>query len=330
MRSCVIGYIRERITVRTPKLPNSLVLRGERVYRPWYLHGGILNRINQKIAKKNLKTFPRMAIFSFDNIGLVINLEGRYEADSLEVLGKFLKEYVHLDFDSTAVDVGANIGNHSVFLAGLFSNVLAFEPNPQVFALLQLNTLGRQIIPLNYGLSNIASNRILSIDRENLGASRITGDDVDSDSNSLNTLGIEVCRLDDVAEIDASKTISLIKIDVEGHELAVLEGAVRIIERERPVIVFEQDGDSISNGTSQTIEFLRQRDYQLFTIRNNFYLGQRRLSRYASFALRLFFGHCKEIVRTVQFEKKFYDMIIAVPDSTFRTFGGGGAGHDRR
>lgn len=289
------------------------VLRGHRVYRPWYLQGNILNRINQRIAKRNLKSFPRLAAFSFDNIALVINLEGRYEADSLNILARFLKECVDLDFESSAVDIGANIGNHSVFFAESFRTVLAFEPHPRIYELLRFNSFGRRIIPLNYGLSNAPSTRLLSVDQENLGASRILTGDADPQHEGSNYLRIEVCRLDDVPEILEQQRISLVKIDVEGHELQVLEGAVNLIDRERPVIVFEQGADSISKGTSPAIDFLREKGYRLYTIRNNFYLGPKRVARYASFALRLILGYYKEIVPTSHFESRFYEMIIGVP-----------------
>ena len=39
----------------------------------------IINRINKSIARKNIMTYPQLVIFSFDHIGLALNVEGRYE-----------------------------------------------------------------------------------------------------------------------------------------------------------------------------------------------------------------------------------------------------------
>ena len=54
--------------------------------------------------------------------------------------------------------------------------------------------------------------------------------------------------------------IGLIKIDVEGHELLALKGMIKIINRRKPIIVFEQNRD-IYNGTPDVIEFLRSLGY---------------------------------------------------------------------
>lgn len=56
------------------------------------------------------------------------------------------------------------------------------------------------------------------------------------------------------------KKIGLIKIDVEGHELLALKGMIKIINRRKPIIVFEQNRD-IYNGTPDVIEFLRSLGY---------------------------------------------------------------------
>ena len=52
----------------------------------------ILSYINNKIARKNIKDFPQLAIFSFDDIGLIINLEGRYENEILLLIEKLIKD----------------------------------------------------------------------------------------------------------------------------------------------------------------------------------------------------------------------------------------------
>ncbi|PRC46542.1 hypothetical protein C6A85_89555, partial [Mycobacterium sp. ITM-2017-0098] len=223
-------------------LPN-IAFRGTKSYRPWYFLRLILNEINHKVAKRNLQQFPQLAIFSFDNIGLTINLEGRYERDGLNVLSRFLTQHLHIDTDTTVLDVGANIGNHSVFFSEIFSKVYAFEPNPQAYYLLQYNTARSNIVPLNYGLSSENSTLAFSIDPINIGGSKVIDICADSGPSNLNTIDIEVRRLDDNVEIK-NQVVSLIKIDVEGHELQVLEGAVELITAAQPIIVFEQGKDA--------------------------------------------------------------------------------------
>jgi FkbM family methyltransferase len=290
----------------------DIAFRGTRTYRPWYLLRIILNQINHKIARRNIQRFPQLAIFSFDNIGLTINLEGRYERDILDALSRFLTQHLHIDTDTAVLDVGANIGNHSVFFSEIFSKVYAFEPNPQAYYLLQYNSAGSNIVPLNYGLSSENSTVNFSINPINLGGSKVIDGCSSPGTPSLNTIDIEVRRLDDNLQIK-NQVVSLIKIDVEGHELQVLEGAAEFIRASQPVIVFEQSQDAICEGTSDTIDFLRDRNYRFFTIQSNFYLGQGLAAMTISLLLRLIFGFRKQFVPTNHFKRKFYEMIIAVP-----------------
>ena len=80
-----------------------------------------MGRINKRIAKKNINHNHQLVIFSFDHIGLSINLDGRYENSELELLEQFITKNAK-SYKETAVDIGANIGNHSIFL----SNFLKF------------------------------------------------------------------------------------------------------------------------------------------------------------------------------------------------------------
>lgn len=293
-------------------MPN-IAFRGNKTYQPWYVLRFILNQINHKIARRNVQKFPQLAIFSFDNIGLTINLEGRYESDILDALSRFLTQHLHVDANAAAIDVGANIGNHSVFFSEIFGKVYAFEPNPQAYYLLKYNSAGSNIVPLNYGLSNENSTLAFFIDRLNLGGSKVIDECTNPGTPNSNTIVIEVRRLDDDLQIK-NQAISLIKIDVEGHELQVLKGAVKLIKAAQPVIVFEQGEHAISEGTSDVIDFLRERNYRFFTIQSNFHLGHGYAARFIALFLRLIFGFRKDIVSTDHFEKKFYEMIIAVPE----------------
>lgn len=292
-------------------MPN-IIFRGTKKFRPLYVLIAILDHINHRIAARNIQQFPQLAIVSFDNIGLRINLEGRYEADDLGALSRFLTECINIDTSTTAVDIGANIGNHAVFFSKIFDRVLAFEPNPRVYELLKYNCAGSNIVPVNRGLSRENSTLTLSIPGSNLGGARIIDANSSPDALNSNTVDVEVVRLDDAVQIEGH-VVSLIKIDVEGHELQVLEGAVRLIENEHPIIVFEQSPNGIVDGTSEVIDFLRSRNYQFFTIQSNFYLGQGIAARIISLLLRMAFGFRRDIVPTHQFKRKFYSMVIAIP-----------------
>jgi len=58
-----------------------------------------------------------------------------------------------------------------------------------------------------------------------------------------------------------TEPVGLIKIDVEGHEVAVLRGATQLIERDRPVLIVESAKTSLSRGLEYVIAFLMERCY---------------------------------------------------------------------
>lgn len=159
-----------------------------------------------------------------------------YEAGMLRALSPFLSPG---DF---VVDVGANIGTHSVFWAGEnLCNVLSFEPVRIAYELLVRNVgrngLEHVVFPRNFGLGdteNLAT--VDSISKTNLGATKLlphTGGD------------IIVRQLDTLPEM-RSNVVRLVKIDVEGMEADVLNGASLTIGRDKPLIVCEcQDEESL-------------------------------------------------------------------------------------
>lgn len=159
-----------------------------------------------------------------DHIADVIRTTGRpYEERLLRVL-------VHLTRSSTGtvVDVGANIGNHSVFFARRGARVIAIEANPGALRYLEKNVEPHddlvRVWPVAAGATP-GRGRIATGSNEQLG--QVTFE--------LDPEGpIEVVTLDSIEE-----AVSILKIDVEGGEESVLRGALQLIARTRPVIVVE-------------------------------------------------------------------------------------------
>ena len=71
------------------------------------------------------------------------------------------------------------------------------------------------------------------------------------------TEDVKLMRLDDVIQND----VGFIKIDVEGHELAVLQGSTSLIYRSRPVLLIECEERHNRGGTSKLFEFMKAFDY---------------------------------------------------------------------
>ena len=85
----------------------------------------------------HLKKYPNLAGFTFDVLSLKVSLSGRFENDELTILEKEVFNKIDCS-NSSCLDIGANIGNHSVFFANFFYNVDCFEPQPDNYYLLKL------------------------------------------------------------------------------------------------------------------------------------------------------------------------------------------------
>lgn len=266
------------------------------------------------MARKNIKNYPQVAMFSFDSIGIDINLEGRYEAKSLGVIREFLEREGNDLAGKVALDIGANIGNHSLFFSNFFGQIFSYEPNPRTYAVLDINarfcSKSRNIVCRNYGLSDSDAELPFRTNGSNVGGSAIVNEG--SVDDGVGTFLVKVRRADGIDEL-RDKDISLIKIDVEGHELRALEGAKQLIEKNRPIILFEQHANEIEGGASPTINYLRNLGYKFASLERSFYFGEGRVVRFFSLCLRSIFGARLKVVETTAFRKRFYDMIVAIP-----------------
>ncbi len=169
-----------------------------------------------------------------DHLATIIRGTGRfYEPD---VLMKVQEIYLP---GTAIVDVGANIGNHTVFFATILgAKVIAFEPFGPNHDLLLLNIAANGLERL------VRPHRAALGELDATGAARIGA------AGNLGTVSvipgpgeISIRSLDRILlDQPAGQPIGLIKIDVEGQEAAVLAGAQQTIRHWRPDIVIEADG----------------------------------------------------------------------------------------
>ncbi|MDH3288197.1 MAG: FkbM family methyltransferase [Betaproteobacteria bacterium] len=132
------------------------------------------------------------------------------------------------------VDVGANVGNHAVFLSRFLEpkRILVLEPNVELFDALNYNLRANGVTDADTSFLGLAigakgKNYELSIkDLNNVGAGHL----IESSSGTIRSEPLDAIVRDHV---------DLIKIDVEGMELEVLEGATLTISRFRPYLLVE-------------------------------------------------------------------------------------------
>jgi len=147
-----------------------------------------------------------------------------------------------------ALDIGANVGLWSRDLVKSFGRVIAFEPVGIFRECLERNVAGDnfEVRPIALGDQDTMGTMIITED--NSGHSHL-------DPATMGTGNVQVVRLDNLN----FHNISYIKIDCEGYEYRILQGAEQTIRRCRPVMVIEQkphDAYSKQYGQFAAIELL--------------------------------------------------------------------------
>ena len=169
----------------------------------------------------------------------------------------------------TVLDVGANIGYYAVLAAdrvGTEGHVWAFEPLPEYYdraeSHVEANGFAERVTLLPYGLSSENQTIQISIGNSSATAAPVAGDDF------RDTANVEMRRLDEVANSLALKKIDLIKIDVDGYEGHILEGASSVLRRDHPTILIEfsrRNLEAIGTSVAQLREQLEALDYALYS-----------------------------------------------------------------
>lgn len=201
------------------------------------LHKGISRKINNYAVRFPAKWFRYF--------------EADYEQENVAFLTKTCKEGM------VVIDIGAHLGLMSVIIAkliGKHGKLYSFEPTPKTFEILKkiihINDCDNIVTPFNKAVSNFVGLVDFFVD-ENEG----------SNANSLvgrkdkirSAQKIEVNTLDNcVAELKLEK-LDLIKIDAEGSELDVLNGAKNTIENFKPILILAIHPSLIKNN-GQSLE----------------------------------------------------------------------------
>ena len=235
-------------------------------------------RIAESVRKFYSQTHKVLLVDDFDNnlsfyceldehMGSQIFWRGFYSEEQLRVLNHWLEP------DMIFVDVGANQGEFTVFAAKRLTQgqVIAFEPVSVLFQKLKRNINANNLTNVQLiqkGLDN--KNHQLSI-------YTIEGNFEDGTRHEgLPTLYptptrskicevIELTYLDDFVDSQNLSRIDVIKIDVEGAELAVLQGARETLRRFKPVILMEvneETSQAAGYSSRALLDYLSEMDYK--------------------------------------------------------------------
>lgn len=161
-----------------------------------------------------------------------------------------------VDRSRPAVDVGANAGIYAGRLSKLCPRVHAFEPIPWLADALR-NQMRSNVTVHRIALSDRAGEAKLRIPTEDICLTTIDDNNPLAPGLHIKVVSCQVARLDDVI----SDPVGFIKIDVEGHEMAVLEGALQLIRKNRPTFVVESEHTHNPAAPQNVFDFMKREGY---------------------------------------------------------------------
>ncbi|PIQ48594.1 MAG: hypothetical protein COW03_09430 [Cytophagales bacterium CG12_big_fil_rev_8_21_14_0_65_40_12] len=198
--------------------------------------------------------------------------------------------------NDVVIDIGANIGYFTLLSAMLTGNqgsVHAFEPQKEIYSALteniSLNNLSN-VITNNLGLGSKSGTLTLTQMPGNRGGGRILENQVQQGISEK----VKVISLDQYVENHQIGEINFIKIDVEGFEYEVLQGANRVFSKLKPSCLFEfspdiwkkNEMDWISK-SNELLTFFLEKGYNLQDIDFDEFINQENLDEYVNrFELR--------------------------------------------
>lgn len=192
---------------------------------------------------------------------------GAYEKSELSFYKKILKKINN----PVVVDIGANIGHHTLFFSNFSYLVYSFEPyefvrNSLIDKLFYNNI--KNVIIEQFGLSD--SNDTIEFytpTLSNTGTGSFIKNHAIDNNNYFKNLDVKIG--DEYFSNQNLKKIDLIKIDVEGFESKVLNGLIKTITKYRPIISMEYEYDSQKGFGNKNINDFLPEGYQIFTFKSN-------------------------------------------------------------
>ena len=198
-----------------------------------------------------------------------IFLQGSYEPEFLKLIKN------NLDKGDTFVDIGANIGQHSLFASEVVEQkgkVISFEPIPLIYD--QFNTSIAEnnkrnkcenIYLYNYACGEKDYETVIYTSDINMGASSMV------DKSRGKQVSIKVIKADEILKLE--NRVDLIKIDVEGYEYEALIGLEETIKKFHPKVIIEYSPCYYVNEKEVSkrliLEFFLERGYEIFDLEDN-------------------------------------------------------------
>ena len=221
--------------------------------------------------KKDQHYFERL--YSDALVGMNIGRGGDYNSSGEKWVVENIAEKYKDRSCITVFDVGANIGHYSGLLSTIMGNkakIFSFEPSRYTFSVMEENTKGMgNIKRYNFGFSDKNTTLTLYFNEEGSGIASVYKRNLEHFGIDMNIEEIvEMKTIDSFCEEKNIQKIDFLKLDVEGNELKVLEGAKNLMKSGNiEHIQFEFGGCNIDSRTYfQDFYYLLKGQYNIYRI----------------------------------------------------------------
>ncbi len=190
----------------------------------------------------------------------ILQEQGDWFEDEIEFLREYLREGMDI------IDIGASYGVYTLtaaLLTGDKGHVYSFEPTSSVFSCLKRSKEANQTPNLhlfkkalsdNEGVSNLSLN-------PNPEMNSLSPDGADKESG---TEEVKVTTLDSFCKKNSIKGTDFIKLDAEGKEVEIINGARKSLASFSPLIMYEiKHGETYNNDLTETLQELGYYSYRL-------------------------------------------------------------------
>jgi FkbM family methyltransferase len=260
-----------------------------------------------KDARQTLRTFCPQAVLNWREA----RFYGRYGEVELHLLEFLCRR------DQDAIDVGANDGSYVHYLRRHARQVIAFEPMPALARALR-RKFARGVVVESLALSDKTGT--VSLCMPVVDGVVVTGCSTVSSKASAaypahRAIEVPMDRLDNVYD----DQVGFIKIDVEGHEQAVLDGAVETVRRCRPRMLVEVDERLSPGGLKRAKAYFGDLGYR------GYYVRKGRLEQIDQFSIAEFQQprNLPDLTAPLQQRERFgryiYNFIFLPPDEPAQT-----------
>ena len=191
----------------------------------------------------------------------------RNDEQEINLVKKFIKS------GTDSIDVGVYRGVYSYEMSKYSEKVHSFEPNPIIFKYINKNLKKfiKNIHLYNFALSNQNKTMNLKIPIRNSNSNKEIFEEyyemgkatIHNENNFENYENFEI-QTKTIDELSFDNKISFIKIDVEGHELEVIEGAKNTIKKDKPIMLVEIEKQYTKKEVAESINFINSLGYKSY------------------------------------------------------------------